>query len=99
MLQQQRHVPLVLGLLLLILPFLPATNLVVTVGFVIAERVLYIPSLGCVLLVVYGAQLLWQSMSKHRQTILFFGIMLLAIGFLRTTARNRDWRSRETLLR
>lgn len=42
-LQHQKHVPLVLGLLLLVLPFLPATNLVVTVGFVVAERVLYIP--------------------------------------------------------
>jgi hypothetical protein len=42
-LQQQRHVPLVLGFLFLTLPFLPATNLVVTVGFVVAERVLYIP--------------------------------------------------------
>lgn len=41
--QHQRHVPVVLGFLLLVLPFLPATNLVVTVGFVVAERVLYIP--------------------------------------------------------
>lgn len=41
--QQQRHVPVVLGMLLLILPFLPAANLFVTVGFVVAERVLYIP--------------------------------------------------------
>jgi protein O-mannosyl-transferase len=41
--QHQRHVPLVLGFLFLTLPFLPATNLVVTVGFVVAERVLYIP--------------------------------------------------------
>lgn len=41
--QQQRHVPIVLGILLLVLPFLPAANLFVTVGFVVAERVLYIP--------------------------------------------------------
>jgi hypothetical protein len=34
---------LLLGVLFLVLPFLPATNLVVTVGFVVAERVLYIP--------------------------------------------------------
>lgn len=41
--QSQRYAPLILGVLLLILPFLPATNLFVTVGFVVAERVLYIP--------------------------------------------------------
>jgi hypothetical protein len=36
---------------LLVLPFLPATNLCFRVGFVIAERVLYLPSLGFCLLV------------------------------------------------
>ncbi|CAH0397392.1 unnamed protein product [Chilo suppressalis] len=39
----QRHTPAVIGLLLLVIPFVPASNLLVTVGFVIAERVLYIP--------------------------------------------------------
>jgi hypothetical protein len=34
---------LLLGSLLLVIPFLPAANLVVTVGFVVAERLLYIP--------------------------------------------------------
>ena len=40
-----------LALSLLILPFLPATNLLFYVGFVVAERVLYLPSLGFCLLV------------------------------------------------
>lgn len=91
--------PLVLGILLLVLPFLPATNLVVTVGFVVAERVLYIPSLGCVLLVVYGAQILWGTLVKHRQTIVMAGVLLLVAGCFRSVARNRDWHSRESLLR
>lgn len=42
-LESQRQTPLVLGFLLLTLPFLPASNLVITVGFVVAERILYIP--------------------------------------------------------
>ena len=46
--QVQRHTPAVVGLLLLVVPFVPASNLLVTVGFVIAERVLYIPRLVCV---------------------------------------------------
>ncbi|KAJ3664558.1 hypothetical protein Zmor_000116 [Zophobas morio] len=97
--ESQKHVPVVLGLMLLVLPFLPAANLVVTVGFVVAERVLYIPSLGCTLLVVYGIQIFWNSYSKHRQTIVCFVMLLLTTSCLRTVIRNRDWRSRESLLR
>lgn len=42
-LEPQRQPALVAGVLFLTLPFLPASNLLVTVGFVIAERVLYMP--------------------------------------------------------
>lgn len=31
------------GLCLLVIPFLPASNLFLRVGFVVAERILYIP--------------------------------------------------------
>nr|CAI5822627.1 unnamed protein product [Callosobruchus analis] len=97
--ESQRHPQIVLGLLFLVIPFLPATNLLVTVGFVVAERVLYIPSLGCILLVVYGLQLLCSAYHKHRQTIAFFIVLLVATASLRTIVRNRDWRSRDSLLR
>ncbi|KAI4459976.1 hypothetical protein MML48_6g00013072 [Holotrichia oblita] len=97
--QFQRHVPLVLGCLLLVLPFLPATNLVVTVGFVVAERVLYIPSTGCILLIVYGIQLIWNAYSRHRQTVICLIFLVLTTSCLRTVIRNKDWRSRESLLR
>ncbi|XP_050292837.1 protein O-mannosyl-transferase TMTC1-like isoform X2 [Anthonomus grandis grandis] len=94
-----RHPPLVLGVMMLVLPFLPASNLFITVGFVIAERVLYIPSLGCILLVVYGLQILWSHYSKHRQTLYCIIVIILACSGLRTVNRNKDWRSRESLLR
>lgn len=38
----------------MILPFLPAANIVRPVGFVIAERILYISSSGYCLLIVIG---------------------------------------------
>lgn len=38
----------------MILPFLPASNLFFPVGFVVAERVLYIPSMGFSMMVAYG---------------------------------------------
>ena len=43
-----------LSISLIILPFLPATNLFFYVGFVVAEHLLYIPSLGYCLLLAYG---------------------------------------------
>lgn len=45
---------------LLVVPFLPASNLPAYVGFVVAERVLYLPSMGACLLVALGSQALWR---------------------------------------
>lgn len=42
------------GAFLTIVPFIPATNLLFPVGFVVAERVLYLPSMGFCLLVAMG---------------------------------------------
>uniref|UniRef100_A0A1S4H0X0 dolichyl-phosphate-mannose--protein mannosyltransferase n=1 Tax=Anopheles gambiae TaxID=7165 RepID=A0A1S4H0X0_ANOGA len=46
---------LVMSVALLALPFLPASNLLFYVGFVVAERILYLPSVGYCLLVGLGA--------------------------------------------
>ncbi|XP_071831063.1 protein O-mannosyl-transferase TMTC1-like isoform X2 [Apostichopus japonicus] len=40
--------PVVLGLMFLIIPFVPASNVFLTVGFVVAERILYIPRSGLI---------------------------------------------------
>uniref|UniRef100_K1REQ6 dolichyl-phosphate-mannose--protein mannosyltransferase n=1 Tax=Magallana gigas TaxID=29159 RepID=K1REQ6_MAGGI len=64
--QQQRQ--LTMALALLIVPFLPASNLFFRVGFVIAERVLYLSTAGFCILVVMGICKLQQkftSMAKH----------------------------------
>lgn len=58
-----------------------------------------IHSLGCVLLVVYGAQMLWETMSKYRSFIILMGILIITVGTCKTITRNRDWYSRECLLR
>lgn len=41
---------ILLAVALLVLPFLPATNILFYVGFVVAERILYLPSVGICLL-------------------------------------------------
>ncbi|XP_045444726.1 protein O-mannosyl-transferase TMTC4 isoform X2 [Pipistrellus kuhlii] len=45
---------LTLGLGFLVIPFLPASNLFFRVGFVVAERVLYLPSAGYCMLLTLG---------------------------------------------
>ncbi|KAI4484938.1 hypothetical protein M0802_012934 [Mischocyttarus mexicanus] len=96
---QQRHPPLILGWMFLVLPFLPASNLFLTVGFVVAERVLYMPSVGWTLLVVYGIQVTWTAVPRRRSFITVGVVLLLILGCYRTFLRNNDWTSRETLLR
>lgn len=43
-----------ISIMLLTLPFLPASNLLFYVGFVVAERILYLPSVGFCLLIGLG---------------------------------------------
>ncbi|XP_037505701.1 protein O-mannosyl-transferase TMTC1-like [Rhipicephalus sanguineus] len=89
---------LLVPLLLTALPFLPASNLFVTVGFVVAERVLYIPSIGVTLLVAEGLHRLHTRCSPALRwctTSLCFILVLLFAA--RTWNRNAAWASREAL--
>ncbi|XP_068628016.1 protein O-mannosyl-transferase TMTC1-like [Battus philenor] len=95
----QRHTPAAVGVMLLIFPYLPASNLLVTVGFVVAERVLYIPSIGSVFLTAYGIQLMWRRSVSGRRFLALGVAVLVASGAARTQLRNCDWRTRESLLR
>lgn len=49
---------LTMGLAFVVVPFLPASNVFFRVGFVVAERVLYLSSIGSCLLTVLGFTLL-----------------------------------------
>lgn len=81
------------------LPFIPATNLFFYVGFVIAERVLYIPSIGFCLLVAAGARTLYVRLrTRGRKAILLcLCVALVLLNGLRTVQRNRDWSNEENL--
>ena len=85
---------------LLVFPFLPASNLLFPVGFVVAERVLYLPSMGFCMLVAHGTWLLLQKASTHHgiSTLLklLFGYLVVTHGF-KTVLRNRAWYSANSL--
>lgn len=52
---------ILLGLSWAVITFLPATNLLFPVGFVVAERVLYLPSMGYCLLLALGINTFWKK--------------------------------------
>ena len=92
---------LILSIAIIVFPFIPATNLFFYVGFVIAERVLYIPSMGFCLLVGHGAYIVYrryQNDSAWRQKVVVIAIVsLLMLNGLMTVSRNRDWSTEEKL--
>ena len=93
---------LIMSLALLIFPFVPATNLFFYVGFVIAERVLYIPSMGFCLLVAQGAYVMHKKYAGDipKQRLITTALVLLVCGYsVRTYIRNLDWLTEESLYR
>lgn len=91
----------VFSLGLLAVPFLPATNLFFYVGFVIAERVLYIPSMGFCLLVAVGLRALHVRLRcrSARAALLCCGAALVLLFGAKTALRNGDWQNEEMLYR
>lgn len=84
----------------LIFPFLPATNALCYVGFVIAERILYIPSVGFCLLLAEGASQIWQRSSDlGRKLLVALVIVQLCLFSFKTVLRNQEWQTEETLYR
>lgn len=87
----------VFALSLIIFPFIPASNFFFPVGFVVAERILYVPSMGFCMLVALGA---WLAKKNGRffNSLMTVGIVcLLATHSAKTAMRNRDWYSDITL--
>lgn len=96
---------ILLSIALLALPFLPAANLFFYVGFVVAERILYLPSVGYCLLIGLGVGKLMdpdhgplRSQKKRHAAMLCFSLVLIAFS-AKTLHRNGDWRDEESLYR
>lgn len=96
---------ILLSIALLALPFLPAANLFFYVGFVVAERILYLPSVGYCLLVGLGVGKLMdpnsgplRSQRKRYAVVFCVSVMLIACS-VKTVNRNMDWRDEESLYR
>ncbi|NWU16819.1 TMTC1 protein, partial [Cephalopterus ornatus] len=91
------HKEVLVGLLFLVFPFIPASNLFFRVGFVVAERVLYMPSMGYCILFVHGLKKLSTWLNKWRITVLTLFALLLLLFCWKTVKQNEIWLSRESL--
>ncbi|PKU39208.1 transmembrane and tpr repeat-containing protein hypothetical protein [Limosa lapponica baueri] len=91
------HKEVLVGLLFLVFPFIPASNLFFRVGFVVAERVLYMPSMGYCILFVHGLKKLSTWLNKWRITVLTLFAFLLLLFSWKTIKQNEIWLSRESL--
>lgn len=86
----------IMALSLIALPFIPASNLFFPVGFVVAERVLYVPSMGFCVLVAHGFKILSQKGGLKKMSWLLMGVLLMTHA-VKTFNRNWDWESEYTL--
>jgi len=92
----RRHRTASLGLLVIGLAWLPTANLLFPAGIVLAERTLYLPSVGLALLVAAAADaILGRAGNRHGGLLL----VLCAVPLLaRTVTRIPDWRSTRDLV-
>ncbi|XP_018584638.1 protein O-mannosyl-transferase TMTC4 [Scleropages formosus] len=88
---------LTFGLVLLVVPFLPASNLFFRVGFVIAERVLYLSTAGYCLILTYALSrfcFLWRNYKMLLRAAL---LGLICVNMARCAFRSQQWRSEQNL--
>lgn len=83
----------------MIIPFIPASNIFFPVGFVIAERILYIPSMGFCLLVSLGFYKIFNQckVTNVRKLLVFSYTIMLFAHSLKTITRNLDWYDEQSI--
>lgn len=88
-----------MAIALAIIPFLPASG-IIKLGFVIAERVLYIPSVGFCLLIAIGFERLCKVVQSAAvaRTMLYMGMIGVLMMFaMKTRQRAHEWTTEQLL--
>ncbi|KAK6196139.1 hypothetical protein SNE40_001423 [Patella caerulea] len=83
---------LILCLVFLIVPFLPGSNLFFRVGFVVAERVLYLSSAGMCMLFTMGVVNISQKI-KYKKILTVCLLLLVILYTARSMQRSAEWRN------
>ena len=85
-----------------VIALLPASNFIVPAGFIIAERTLFLPSVGAMIAIASAVPRLYELTERHRVAeiaLTFAFIVLVALGLTRSINRNEVWRTEEALFR
>ncbi len=77
-------------------PYALVSNGVVLIGTIMAERLLYLPSVGLCLVAGLLASRVWR-LARGRGLLALLGALVLGAAGWRTVERNRDWRDDATL--
>jgi len=88
--RRTRTVLLALGLF--VIPFSIVSNAIVSIGTIMAERLMYFPSLGFCLLVGIGLDAMYRFRGYLRPVAAGLAVLILSGYVCRTVLRNRDWR-------
>ncbi|XP_069746595.1 protein O-mannosyl-transferase TMTC4 isoform X9 [Narcine bancroftii] len=85
------------GITLMIIPFLPASNIFFRVGFVIAERVMYLSSTGYCILLSYAMCVLSKKGRRIKNLLSAALVGLVILNIMQCIRRSDHWRSEEAL--
>lgn len=81
---------------MIVVPFLPASG-IIRVGFVIAERILYIPSVGFSLFVSIGMRNLMKKFATHKNLIYAVFAIFMSFHGLKSYHRSMEWVNEDRL--
>lgn len=73
----------------------PVSNVLLATGILLAERTLYLPSVGALLVLAFGIDLMWERLradgSVLRPVVPLLCVLLLGLGLWRSSTRNAFW--------
>jgi hypothetical protein len=93
---RQRNPVVLCAVIILGVTMLPVANIIVPTGVIVAERTLYLSSVGAVLLIAAGVA--WLSSSRSVPLALGVAAALVLAGGVRTWTRTPAWKSNRALL-
>jgi hypothetical protein len=92
----RRHRPVALVVIAAVVLFLPVSNLAFTTGTIMAERLMYLPSIGLIAALVIGVFAAAKRITLPMAAPIVLALLVVAFG-IRTWNRNRDWTSEVSL--
>lgn len=94
---RRRSPPAAFGLAFAALTFSIVSNLVITIGTICAERLIYLPSAGVLIAAGIGVDRVAGISAPRRRAVSIVLIVVIAAAAARTWTRNRDWTDESSL--